>query len=80
MLNGENVNNINMNIKIQENNNINIYKICKRLIDIIASIVGLVLLAIISIVVFVANKIEGDNGPIFFIQKRIGENGKLFKL
>lgn len=80
MLNGENVNNINMNIKIQENNNVNLYKICKRFIDIVASIVGLILLAIISALVFIANKIEGDNGPIFFIQKRIGENGKLFKL
>ncbi len=31
-------------------------------------------------IVFIANKIEGDDGPLFFIQKRIGENGKSFKL
>ncbi len=39
MINGENVNNINMNIKLQGNSGINIYKICKRTIDVIASIV-----------------------------------------
>ena len=80
MLNGENVNNINMNIKAQENNSINIYKICKRFIDILAAIIGIIMLGLISIIVFIVNKIEGDNGPIFFIQKRIGENGKLFRL
>lgn len=80
MLNGENINNINMNIKVQETNSINIYKICKRSIDVVASIVGIIILGVISVIVFVANKIEGDKGPIFFVQKRIGENGKLFKL
>lgn len=39
MLNGENINNINMNIKIQGNNSINVYKICKRAIDIISAII-----------------------------------------
>lgn len=80
MLNGENVNNISMNIKVRENNSVNIYKVCKRSIDIIASLIGLIILGIISIIVFTINKIEGDRGPIFFVQKRIGENGKLFKL
>ncbi len=80
MLNGENINNITMNIKVQENSGLNIYKICKRFIDILASLVGIILLCLISIVVFIANKLEKDNGPIFFVQKRIGENGKLFKL
>ncbi|MDE5830396.1 MAG: sugar transferase [Clostridia bacterium] len=80
MLNGENVNNINMNIKVQENNSVNIYKICKRSIDVIASIIGLIILSVLSVIVFIANKIEGDHGPIFFVQKRIGENGKLFRL
>lgn len=80
MLNGENVNNITMNIKVQENNSINIYKFLKRSIDVIAALIGIILLGIIGIVVFIANKIGGDKGPIFFVQKRIGENGKLFRL
>lgn len=80
MLNGENVNNISMNIKVQENNNVNIYKILKRSIDIIAALIGIMICGVISVIVFIVNKINGDNGPIFFIQKRIGENGKLFRL
>ena len=76
MINGENVNNINMSIRIEEKNRINIYKICKRAIDIIASIVGLIILCPLIVVVFIANKIDGDDGPIFFMQKRIGENRK----
>jgi len=80
MSNGENVNNISMNIKIQENNSINIYKFCKRAIDILISIIGVIVLCPIVLVVFIANRVEGDKGPIFFMQKRIGENGKLFRL
>ena len=80
MINGENVNNINMNIKIQESNSINIYKICKRAMDIFIGIIGVVVLCPIIVFVFIANKVEGDKGPIFFMQKRIGENGKLFRL
>ena len=32
------------------------------------------------LVVFIANKIQKDNGPIFFMQKRIGLDGKMFRL
>lgn len=80
MLNGENVDNIKMNIKLKESNNVNIYKISKRAIDILASIVGLIILCPLIVIVFIANKIAKDDGPIFFVQKRIGENGKLFRL
>lgn len=79
MVNGENVN-IDMNIKIQENNNITIYHIIKRAIDIVASLVGIIILCPILLIVFIANKIEKDDGPIFFIQKRIGLDGKPFRL
>lgn len=77
MINGENINNISMNIKIQEKNHINVYKICKRAIDIIASIVGIIILCPLIVIVFIANKTQGDDGPIFFVQKRIGENRKI---
>lgn len=80
MLNGENVDNIKMNIKLKESNNVNIYKISKRAIDILASIVGLIILCPLIVIVFIANKLGKDDGPIFFVQKRIGENGKLFRL
>lgn len=79
MIGGENTN-INMNVNMQENNNVNIYNVLKRGVDIIAAILGIILLCPIVVVVFIANKIEGDDGPIFFMQKRIGQDGKLFRL
>ena len=78
MLDGENVN-INMSIKMQENN-INMYSILKRTIDIIASLFGLIILCPLIAIVFIANKLSKDKGPIFFIHKRIGEDGKPFRL
>ncbi len=80
MINGENASNIRMNIKIQENSSVNIYRICKRAIDIISAIIGIIILCPLMAIVFIANRIEGDKGPLFFMQKRIGENGKLFRL
>ena len=78
MINGENVD-TNMNIRIEENN-INIYNVLKRTVDIFAAIIGIVLLCPIMLVVFIANKLQKDNGPIFFMQKRIGLDGKMFRL
>ena len=78
MVNGENAD-ANMNIRIQENN-INAYNIFKRTVDIIGALVGIIFLCPIMIVVFIANKLQRDNGPLFFMQKRIGQNGKLFRL
>ena len=80
MINGENINNIDMRMKIQENNGINIYNVVKRGIDILAAILGLILLCPILLIVFIVNKIEKDDGPIFFMQKRIGKDGKPFRL
>ena len=79
MINGENAN-IDMNLSIRTSNNINIYSIAKRTIDILASLLGIIILCPIVLVVFIANKISKDDGPIFFMQKRIGEDGKLFRL
>ena len=55
-------------------------RICKRLIDIIASLFGLLLLIPITIFVYIKNHSEGDKDPIFFTQERIGKNGKTFKI
>ncbi len=52
--------------------------IIKRMIDIIGSIVGIILLLPLTIVIYIANIIEKDNGPIFYTQKRMGKDGKAF--
>lgn len=49
----------------------------KRIIDIIGSIVGLVIMFIAMIFVAPAIKIE-SSGPVFFKQKRVGRNGRYF--
>lgn len=58
-----------------------IYIVIKRLIDIIGSLVGIVLLIPVTILVFLFRIILKENdGPLFYSQKRIGKNGKYFKL
>ncbi len=57
-----------------------IEKIIKRIIDIIGAIVGLIFLIPLTIIVWISNKILKEDGPIFFTQERIGQNGKTFKM
>lgn len=52
----------------------------KRTIDIIASLFGVLLLIPLTIGIAIANRVAKDKGPIFYTQKRIGKNGKEFKL
>lgn len=52
----------------------------KRIMDICAGLCGLLLLIPLTIFVFIKNRKEGDKGPIFFTQNRIGKNGKEFKM
>ena len=52
----------------------------KRVIDIISSIAGIILLIPISIIIFIANIFSKDFGPLFYSHKRIGKNGKYFKM
>ena len=56
------------------------YFVIKRLMDIIGSIFGLLLLSPIFIVTAFLMKIEEPKGPIFFSQTRVGKNEKPFKM
>ena len=56
------------------------YKISKRIVDIIGAMFGIVMLLPMTIGVYIANLIFGDNGPIFYSQNRIGKDGKIFKM
>ena len=51
----------------------------KRLFDLITSFIGLVFLVPIFIIVSLLVKISSV-GPVFFVQKRIGKNGKIFQM
>ena len=57
-----------------------LYKVVKRLIDILGGLVGCVLLVPITVAVYIARKIlKEDDGPMFYEQLRIGKNGKEFR-
>jgi len=51
----------------------------KRLFDFITSLIGLMVLFPIFIIVSLLVKIS-SGGPVFFVQKRIGKNGKIFQM
>ena len=52
----------------------------KRGIDILGGICGTLMLIPLTIIIWIANRIEKDKGPIFYTQMRIGKDGKLFKM
>ena len=52
----------------------------KRGMDILGGICGTLMLIPLTIIVWIANKKNKDNGPIFYTQTRIGKDGKLFKM
>lgn len=52
----------------------------KRGIDLVAGVIGCLLLIPITLFVVISNALNKDNGPILFTQERIGKNGKVFKM
>jgi len=53
--------------------------ILKRLMDVAGSLVGILVLALLTVTVGPLIKMESP-GPIFFSQKRVGRNGRIFKM
>ena len=53
------------------------FKVIKRLFDIIVSFLGLLILSPLFLLLTILIKCD-SKGPVFFIQKRIGRNGKKF--
>ena len=56
-----------------------IYLSTKRIVDILFSLIGLLFLIPISFIIKICYMVTGDFTPIFFVQDRIGKNGKHFK-
>jgi undecaprenyl phosphate N,N'-diacetylbacillosamine 1-phosphate transferase len=56
-----------------------IYKFIKRLLDVILSVIGLIILSPILLITAIAIKLE-SKGPVIFQQDRLGLNGKAFKI
>lgn len=56
-----------------------LYLSSKRITDIIFSLIGLLFLIPIAIIIKISYMVAGDFKSIFYVQDRIGKNGKLFK-
>ena len=54
------------------------YIYIKRVIDTILASIALILLSPIFLIIAIAIKLESE-GPVFFLHKRIGKNGKTIK-
>jgi len=57
-----------------------LYQMIKDVFDILFSFVGIVIMLIVAIILKISYVLSGDFHSIFFSQKRIGRNGKEFKL
>jgi len=55
------------------------YLVCKRIFDIIISLIGGIFLIPIILIIKIISICSGDFNSIFYTQQRIGKNGKLFK-
>jgi exopolysaccharide biosynthesis polyprenyl glycosylphosphotransferase len=75
----DNVNN-EINLSKKEIDSKYAYFFMKRLIDILGSFVGLIVLSPLFLVVAYKIKKEDPEGPVFFSQDRVGKNGKIFKM
>jgi exopolysaccharide biosynthesis polyprenyl glycosylphosphotransferase len=54
--------------------------VIKRVTDIVGSIVGLLITAVLFPFIAIAIKLEDPKGPVFFSQTRIGKNGRRFRI
>ena len=57
-----------------------IYLRFKRLLDIFVGLIGLLILGPVALFVKISYLLSGDKGKILYSQKRIGKNGKAFKM
>lgn len=56
------------------------YRFIKRIFDIVCGLIGLICLIPLTILVKIISVCSGDHKSIFYTQKRIGKNGREFKL
>lgn len=56
-----------------------VQRVVKRIFDIVVSGLGLLIISPVLLAVALAIKLDSE-GPVFFKQNRVGENGRLFKM
>jgi exopolysaccharide biosynthesis polyprenyl glycosylphosphotransferase len=66
-------------IGIRQSGIVNTSMVIKRVFDIVGALLGLILLSPIMLLVSILIKLD-SKGPVLFVQERVGENGKKFKI
>ncbi len=66
-------------LNFSKNNSSRFYLFGLRAVDILFSILGLIIF-IALIPVFIIGNAFANRGPLFYTQKRVGQNGKIFKI
>ena len=56
------------------------YRTVKRLFDVIASTIAVVLLSPVFLIIAICIKVNDPKGPVFYSQTRVGKDGKQFKM
>ena len=54
-------------------------KYFKRVLDFLLSLIAIIVLSPIFLIIAIAIKLD-SKGPVFFLQERLGKNGKVFKI
>lgn len=57
-----------------------LYLVIKRIIDILASILGILIMIMLAIIIKIVYVLSGDFKSIIYIQKRIGKDGKPIRM
>lgn len=65
-------------VKFEDNKGF-LYYFIKRLIDIVGSVLGLLILSPLFLIMAILIKID-SKGPVFYTHDRVGKNGKIFKM
>ena len=68
-----------LEIESESSMEFSLYEVIKRLIDVVCSFLGVLVLSPLFIIIAIIIKIT-SKGPVFFSQKRVGKNGKEFDM
>ncbi|MCH3923218.1 sugar transferase [Limosilactobacillus sp.] len=64
----------------QELNHQYAYRTIKRLFDIVAASIAVVILSPVFLIIAICIKVDDPKGPVFYSQTRVGKDGRLFKM
>ena len=67
-------------INEQQLNHQYVYRFVKRLFDMVASTIALVILSPLFLIIAICIKVDDPKGPVFYSQVRVGKDGKHFKM